>query len=446
MKEITSFLKEKGFVFAGSEIYGGFANSWDYGPLGTLLKNNLKQQWNKFFIDYQENSYYFDSGIFLNSQVWSASGHLKKFNDLITSCKYCKTDYRVDKLITDYETNAKIRENVLKYLPNISCPNCQKKGFSTTKEFNLMYKTLASKLDDSEFIYLRPETAQGIFINFKNLLDSMNLILPFAIGQIGKAFRNEVTPGNFIFRTREFEQLELEVFTEPKQAEEIFKTYLEKIVLFLKQLGLTERVVRQVSIKKADLAHYSIRSVDFEYKFPFGWGELLGIANRGDYDLSNHERASKVNLKYLDSKTNQAFHPYIVETSIGVDRLFLAVICNSYQIEQLADKGTRRLLKLPYKLAPYKLAILPLSSQLNTQAKQLYFDLIKLDIGPLIYADKGSIGKRYRKQDEIGTYFSLTYDFETEKTKTITIRNRDTMKQERILITEIDSYIKQNAK
>ncbi len=451
INEIVSFLKDKGFVYSGSSIYGGLANSWDYGPLGTLLKDNIKNLWKKFFIDQEENIYHFDSSIMLNSQVWKSSGHIDKFNDPLIDCKSCKERFRSDKLIEENiliknidkfshkEQTKLIKENKVK------CPNCSKTDWTDVRSFELMFKTSNSKIDDEHELFLRPETAQGIFINFKNILDTMNLKIPFGVGQLGKAFRNEITPGNFIFRTKEFEQLELEFFLDKKNSDYWFDYFLNKIDLFLNKIGLDKNDIKKYNVPEESLAHYSKKTIDFEYHFPFGWGELLGLANRGDFDLKIHSQKSNESLEFRDQKENKKYFPYVIETSMGVERLFLAIICSSLKTEVFSDVS-RQILKLPYELCPYKISVMPLTNKLEIEANNLYKDLLKKDLGPMNFSLGGSIGKRYRKQDLIGTMYCITYDFETLNDHKITIRNRDTMLQERIDIKDIKEYILKNAK
>jgi len=442
---IVNFLKNYGFVFASSEIYGGLANAWDYGPLGVALKNNLKSLWWNYFITSQPSMVGLDSSIILNPQVWKASGHLANFADPLIDCKECHQRFRADKLIEEYLPDVKINENtspeklvsIIKE-NNLKCPACGKSNWTDIRKFNLMFKTYQSVIEDkSNEVFLRPETAQGIFINFANIQRTMRLKVPFGVGQIGKAFRNEITPGNFIFRTREFEQMEIEHFLYPEMAPAKFEEYLAKIEKFLLEvIGLNKSNLRQQEHDKADLSHYSARTVDFQYNFPHGWSELWGLANRTDFDLSNHEKFSGATMGYLDPETNKRFWPYVVEPSVGVERLFYAVVCDAYDIEDLGDGETREVLRLNYALCPYKVAVLPLSNKLADQARKVYDKLIASGI-PAVFDVSGSIGKRYRRQDAIGTYHCITYDFESEKDGCVTIRNRDTMKQQRIKICDI---------
>ncbi len=449
-KEIVAFLKERGFIFPGSDIYGGLANSWDYGPLGTMLKSNIKDSWKNFFIDQQENIFHLDSGIILNSKVWAASGHLGKFNDPMVDCKECKSRFRADQLLENIKnikaTNLSYEEMSL-LINKIKCPICKKSNWTNVRSFDLMFKMSTSKTGElEEEVYLRPETAQGVFINFKNIIDSFAPKIPFGIGQIGKAFRNEVTPGNFVFRTKEFEQLELEFFCEAKETKKWFDFYAQKIHFYLEDiLKIKKENIRKLNVPKDELAHYSKKTFDFEYKFPFGWGELLGLANRTDFDLKNHNKNSNVKISYTDPLTKENLFPHVIETSMGVERLLFALINDHLKEEVLKDKTTRIVLKLPYILAPYKIAIAPLTNKLDNEAHKLFIDLLKAKLGPIIYIKSGSIGKRYRKQDQIGTPFVITFDFESLKTNEVTIRHRDSMKQSKVLISNIKNYIFENA-
>ncbi len=444
-KEIISFLKVKGFVFPGSEIYGGLANSWDYGPLGALLKDNIKNLWKSFFIDQQPNTFHFDSSIMLNKKVWEVSGHLAKFVDPMIDCKECKIRYRADFFIEEhFEKNPDSMsfEEMSELIHSMDCPSCKKNNWTDVRIFNLMFKFDNSKLGEGDEIYLRPETAQGIFINFLNIINSINPKLPFGIGQVGKAFRNEVTPGNFIFRTKEFEQLELEYFTTKNGEEVAFDHYIGLIDIFLEKVGLSKNNFRKQDIAKESLAHYSSRTIDYEYNFPFGWGELLGLANRRQFDLSIHS-GSKLGMR--DSQTNEFIVPSVIETSFGVERLFYAIISEAYTKEDV-DGEERIVLKLPFKIAPYKAAVTPLTNKLDNEAQTLFNELLEQEIGPITYVTSGSIGKRYRKQDAIGTPFVITYDFDALEDNSVTIRHRDTMKQARVLIKDIKTYILNNAK
>ncbi|BDV03581.1 MAG: glycine--tRNA ligase [Candidatus Hepatoplasma scabrum] len=447
MNDLVNFLKNRGFIYPSSNIYGGLANSWDFGPLGTMLKINLKNYFNYFFIDMQENNYYFDSSIILNSKVWEASGHLKKFNDYIITCLNDNQIYRADELLEEY-TNYIFENLTILEVEKIIQEKIKLKKYgdktrwSKISSFGLMFKTNYSKTDTKvNEVYFRPETAQGIFINFKNISDSLNLKLPFGIGQIGKSFRNEVTPKNFIFRTKEFEQLELEYFTYKDRAKKDFDKYLKLIDLFLLNLGFKKEDLIKNDIPKNKLAHYAKKTIDYEYNFWFGKKELLGISNRSDFDLKNHSQVSKERLQYFDTTSNKWITPHVIEVSMGVERLILAIFNKLFVKEK-----ERNILKLPFFLSPYKIAICPLTDKLNYQGEELLFNLKKLNIGPIILQKGGSIGKRYRKHDEIGTFFIITIDFETEKDQKITIRDRDTKKQERIAISEIKNYLQTKIK
>ena len=444
LEDIVSLCKGRGFIFSGSEIYGGLANTWDYGPLGVELKNNIKKAWYKKFIQEEKNVVGMDSAILMNPTVWVASGHVGGFSDPLMDCKSCKERYRADKIIEDAGGNPNgmnfnQMENYIKE-NGISCPNCGAKDFTNIRQFNLMFKTFQGVTEDSKSeIYLRPETAQGIFINFSNVQRTSRQKIPFGIGQIGKSFRNEITPGNFIFRTREFEQMELEFFCKPGTDEKWFKYYKEFCLNWLKALGIKSENLRFRDHSKEELAHYSTATSDIEYKFPFGWGELWGIADRTDFDLRQHQKHSGKSLEYFDPQTNEKYIPYVVESSVGVDRAALAILCDAYEKEILSEGDTRVVLKLNPFLAPYKACILPLSKKLAEGAKKIYS--ICSQKFNCDYDDSGSIGKRYRRQDEIGTPFCITYDFESENDGCVTVRNRDTMSQERISINKITDFI-----
>lgn len=446
--KIVNYLKNYGFVFPCSEIYNGLANAWDYGPVGVLLKNNLKALWWSYFVTGQRNMVGLDSSILLNPDVWKASGHLSSFTDPLIDCKACKQRFRVDKLILSLYPDLKINEktsfnDLLKIIKDkhITCPSCKKFAWTEIRNFNLMFQTYQGVVNDKKSaLYLRPETAQGIFINFVNIQRSLHLKVPFGVGQIGKAFRNEITPGNFIFRTREFEQMEIEFFCYPKDSEKSFEVWLEKIKGFLyKHLMFSKTNIKLHEHAKADLSHYSSRTIDIEYNFPHGWSELWGLANRTDFDLLSHEKYSKKTLAYLDPKTNKRFIPYVIEPSVGVERLLYALICEKYAIEKVGN-DEREVLHLPYALCPYKVAVLPLSNKLEKQANKIFEQILKANLS-CAFDTTGSIGKRYRRQDAIGTMYCLTYDFDSDKDHCVTIRNRDSMKQERIKISEIIAYL-----
>ena len=446
MEKLVSLCKQYGFIFQGSEIYGGLANTWDFGPVGYLLKNNIKNAWMKKFICEDENNVGLDSAILMNPTVWEASGHLKTFSDPLIDCKACKTRHRADKLVEDIigeEAASMDKEALINYIKdnNVTCPKCGKSDFTDIREFNLMFKTFQGVTEDSKStVYLRPETAQGIFANYLNVQRSMRLKVPFGIGQIGKSFRNEITPGNFIFRVREFEQMELEFFCKPGTELEWFKFYKENCKKFLLDLGIKEENLRLRDHTKEELSFYSNATTDIEYKFPFGWGELWGIASRTNYDLSQHQLYSKQSMDYLDPVTNEKYIPYVIEPSVGVERLVLTILCDSYREEQLENGETREVMGFHPYLAPYKVAILPLMKKTHSEkAKELYKNLSKYFMTN--YDESGNIGKRYRRQDVIGTPFCITIDDNTLNEDTVTVRFRDTMKQETVKINDLVRYI-----
>ncbi len=446
MEKLVNFCKQYGFIFQGSEIYGGLANTWDYGPLGAELKNNVKKAWVKKFIQEDVNNVGLDSAILMNPKTWEASGHLATFSDPLIDCRACKTRHRADKLVEDdgvADAGGMSNEELVAYIKehNIKCPNCGKSDFTDIRQFNLMFKTFQGVTEEAKStIYLRPETAQGIFANFLNVQRSMRLKVPFGIGQTGKSFRNEITPGNFIFRVREFEQMELEFFCKPGTELEWFKHYKEYCKNFLLSLGIKEENLRLRDHSKEELCFYSNATTDIEYKFPFGWGELWGIASRTDYDLTQHQKFSGVSMGYLDPETNERYIPYVIEPSLGVERLVLTVLCNAYEEETLEDGSTREVLHLHPYLAPYKLVVLPLVKKHHQEkAMEIYKTLQKSFM--CTYDDSGNIGKRYRRADVVGTPFAITIDDETIEKGTVTIRERDTMKQEVINIEDIKEYI-----
>ena len=434
MEKLVNFCKQYGFIFQGSEIYGGLANTWDYGPLGAELKNNVKKAWVKKFIQEDVNNVGLDSAILMNPKTWEASGHLATFSDPLIDCRACKTRHRADKLVEDdgvADAGGMSNEELVAYIKehNIKCPNCGKSDFTDIRQFNLMFKTFQGVTEEAKStIYLRPETAQGIFANFLNVQRSMRLKVPFGIGQTGKSFRNEITPGTFIFRVREFEQMELEFFCKPGTELEWFKHYKEYCKNFLLSLGIKEENLRLRDHSKEELCFYSNATTDIEYKFPFGWGELWGIASRTDYDLTQHQKFSGVSMGYLDPETNERYIPYVIEPSLGVERLVLTVLCNAYEEETLEDGSTREVLHLHPYLAPYKLVVLPLVKKHHQEkAMEIYKTLQKSFM--CTYDDSGNIGKRYRRADVVGTPFAITIDDETIEKGTVTIRERDTMKQ-----------------
>ena len=450
MEKMVNYCKNYGFIFQGSEIYGGLANTFDYGPLGVELKNNLKNAWLKRFIQEDINCVKLDSAILMNPKVWEASGHLKTFSDPLIDCKECKTRHRADKLIEEWAheqgkdmiADGMTDEEMIKFLDdnNICCPNCGKHNFTSIRKFNLMFKTFQGVTEDAKAeIYLRPETAQGIFVNFKNVMRTTRRKLPMGIAQIGKAFRNEITPGNFTFRTREFEQMELEFFCKPGtdlKWHEYWKKFCEN---WLISLGMKEENIRLRDHSPEELVFYSKATTDIEYAFPFGWGELWGIADRTDYDLSNHARQSNQDFTYLDPETNEKYIPYCIEPSLGADRVALAFLCNAYDEEEITEGDTRVVLHLHPALAPYKVAVLPLSKKLSDKAQEVYEQLSKKFMCE--YDEAGSIGKRYRREDEIGTPYCVTVDFDTLNDNSVTIRDRDTMEQVRVNIDELENWI-----
>ena len=451
MEKIVSLCKNRGFIYPGSEIYGGLANTWDYGPLGSELKNNVKKAWQKKFIQECKYNVGLDAAIFMNPETWVATGHVGGFSDPLIDCKECKTRHRADKLIEEWATqngqdlvaDGWSNEEMIKFMDdhNINCPNCGKHNFTGIRKFNLMFKTFQGVTEDSTSqIYLRPETAQGIFVNFKNVMRTTRRKLPTGIAQIGKAFRNEITPGNFTFRTREFEQMELEFFCKPGSDEEWFKYWEEFCKNWLLSLGMDENNIRLRQHSKEELVFYSKGTTDIEFKFPFGWGELWGIADRTNYDLSRHMEHSKQDLSYLDPETNEKYIPYVIEPSLGCDRATLAFLCNSYEEEEIAEGDTRTVLHLHPALAPYKVAVLPLSKKLSEKATEVYEKLAKDFMCD--YDEAGSIGKRYRREDEIGTPYCVTIDFDTLEDNQVTIRDRDTMEQVRVSIDELNDWVK----
>lgn len=452
MDKLIALCKNRGFIFAGSEIYDGLANTWDYGPLGVELINNIKRAWWKKFVQESPYNVGLDSAILLNPRVWEASGHLSGFSDPLMDCKQCRTRHRADQLIENWAK---------KHMPDLSiagwdntqlekfiadkkipCPDCGSSNFTGVRKFNLMFKTFQGVTEDSaSTVYLRPETAQGIFINFKNVQRSTRMKVPFGIAQIGKVFRNEITPGNFIFRTREFEQMELEFFCKPGTDLEWFAYWKQYCHKWLLDLGMKPENLRLRDHAKEELSHYSNATTDFEFLFPFGWGELWGIADRTDFDLKRHQEYSKENMEYLDPVTNEKYVPYVVEPSLGVGRSALAFLCNAYDEEDLGEGDIRVVLRLHPALAPYKLAILPLQKKLSDKAEEILHTLNKKFM--VTYDETGSIGKRYRRQDEIGTPYCLTVDFETLENDTVTIRERDSMNQIRIKIDEVEKYLEE---
>ncbi len=449
MEKIVALCKNRGFIFAGSEIYGGLANTWDYGPLGVEFKNNVKKAWWQKFVTESKYNVGLDCAILMNPRTWVASGHVGGFSDPLMDCKECKERFRADKLIEDYAfekneeidvatmDNAKMEEFIGEKIP---CPTCGKSNFTNIRKFNLMFKTFQGVNEDTASeIFLRPETAQGIFVNFKNVVRSTRKKMPMGIAQIGKSFRNEITPGNFTFRTREFEQMELEFFCHPKDEMEWFNYWKNYCANFLYSLGLTEEHVKLRDHSEEELSHYSNATTDIEFLFPFGWGELWGIADRTDFDLKAHMGESGENFTYQDPTTNEKYVPYCIEPSLGADRVALAFLCEAYDEEELENGDTRTVMHLHPALAPYKAAILPLQKKLADKADEIYSSLIKSF--NIEYDLTGSIGKRYRRQDEIGTPYCITVDFETLEDGCVTVRDRDTMAQERMKIEDIAGFL-----
>ena len=453
MEKIVSLCKGRGFIFAGSEIYGGLANTWDYGPLGVEFKNNVKKAWWKKFV--QENPYNvgLDAAILMNPQVWVASGHVATFNDPLIDCKACKMRHRADKLVEEWNKENNITDVVVEAMDNdglmeyirekgITCPGCGKSEFTDIRKFNLMFKTFQGVTEDSaSTVYLRPETAQGIFVQFKNIQRTTRRKLPFGVCQVGKSFRNEITPGNFTFRTREFEQMELEFFCKPGTDLEWFSYWREYCHQWLLNLGMKDENIRLRDHEKEELSHYSNATTDFEFMFPFGWGELWGVADRTDFDLTAHQNTSGQDMTYFDQETNEHYIPYVIEPSLGADRVALAFLIDAYDEEVVdAEKNdTRVVLHLHPALAPFKCAVMPLSKKLSEPATELYHKLQKHFM--VDYDEAGSIGKRYRRQDEIGTPYCITFDFESAEDGCVTVRDRDTMAQERIKIDDLVAYL-----
>lgn len=446
MDKIVNLCKQYGFIFKGSEIYGGLANTWDYGPLGVELKNNVKKAWMKKFVQESIYNVGMDSSILMNPKTWEASGHLSTFSDPLIDCKECKTRHRADKLVEEHsgiEAGGWSHEKLLDYIKKnqIGCPNCGKVNYTDIREFNLMFKTFQGVTEDAKStVYLRPETAQGIFVNFQNVARSMRLKLPFGIAQIGKSFRNEITPGNFTFRTREFEQMELEFFCKPNTELEWFAYWKDFCYKWLLALGMKKENIRMRDHEKEELSHYSNATTDFEFLFPFGWGELWGIASRTDYDLTQHQKVSKQSMEYLDPETNEKYIPYVIEPSLGADRVVLAFLCNAYYKETVNNGEEREVLGLHPVLAPYKVSIFPLIKKYHAkEALELYHLLSSHFM--VTYDEAGNIGKRYRRSDIMGIPYAITIDDDTLNEKTVTIRDRDTMEQIKLKIEEVIPYI-----
>lgn len=452
MEKLVNVCKQYGFIFQASEIYGGLANTWDYGPVGVELKNNIKQAWLKKFVQESKYNVGMDSAILMNPKVWEASGHLATFNDPLVDCRHCKTRHRADKLVEEFtdsvDAGAMNDDELMNYIRenNIVCPKCGKLDYTEIRKFNLMFKTFQGVTEDAtNTIYLRPETAQGIFTNFLSVSRSMRLKLPFGIAQVGKSFRNEITPGNFTFRTREFEQMELEFFCKPGTELEWFKYWKDYSMKWLYDLGIKDENLRMRDHSAEELSFYSNATTDIEYKFPFGFGELWGIASRTDYDLKQHQTFSKQDMSYLDPETNQKYIPYVIEPSLGADRVTLAFLAEAYEEETLANGDTREVMHFHPYLAPYKVAVLPLIKKNHSErATELYQRLSASFMTS--YDESGNIGKRYRRQDVIGTPFCITIDDETLNNNTVTIRDRDTMEQITLNVDEITNYIKEKIK
>ena len=450
MEKIVALAKTRGFVFPGSDIYGGLANAWDFGPLGVELKNNVKKAWWRKFVQESKYNVGVDCAILMNPQVWVATGHVTSFNDPLIDCKSCKARYRADKLIEDWaaetgtevNTEAMTNDDFTAFIAehNIPCPTCGKHDFTGIRKFNLMFKTFQGVTEDSAAeVYLRPETAQGIFVNFNNVQRSTRRKVPFGIAQVGKSFRNEITPGNFIFRTREFEQMELEFFCKPGTDLEWFEYWRQYCINWIQTLGIKPENMRLRDHSPEELAFYSKATTDIEYLFPFGWGELWGIADRTDYDLKQHIDHSRKDMQYFDPTTNEHYIPYVVEPSLGADRVTLAFLCEAYDEEEVGEGDVRTVLRFHPALAPIKVAVLPLSKKLGDKAYELYEDLCKEYMCE--YDETGSIGKRYRRQDEIGTPYCVTFDFDSLEDNCVTIRERDSMEQVRLPIAELKSWL-----
>ncbi|MDD4690428.1 MAG: glycine--tRNA ligase [Eubacteriales bacterium] len=444
MDKVVALCKGRGFVYSGSEIYGGLANTWDYGPLGVELKNNVKKAWWKKFVQESPYNVGLDSAILMNPETWVASGHVGGFSDPLMDCKECQTRHRADQLIEAFGASPEgwTNEQMMEFINNndVVCPECGKKNFTDIRKFNLMFKTFQGVTEDARNeLFLRPETAQGIFVNFKNIQRTTRKKIPFGVGQVGKSFRNEITPGNFTFRTREFEQMELEFFCKPGTDMEWFFYWKDYCKNWLLSLGIAEENIKMRDHAQEELSHYSNATTDIEFMFPFGWGELWGIADRTDFDLTQHGNHSGEKMDYNDPETNEKYVPYVVEPSLGADRVTLAFLVEAYDEELIDEKDTRVVMRLHPALAPFKAAVLPLSKKLSEQASELYNTLIKKF--NCDFDDAGSIGKRYRREDEIGTPFCITYDFDSVEDNCVTIRHRDTMQQVRIPISEVEDYI-----
>ncbi len=444
MDDVMALCKRRGFVYPGSDIYGGLANTWDYGPYGTQLKKNLMDHWWKTFVENRDDMMGLDSGILMNPRVWEASGHLANFSDPLADCKKCKERIRADKLIEEKlgeVVDGRPNDEIFSLLMDnkLVCPSCGELDWTEPRSFNLMFKTYQGVIEDTAAqIYLRPETAQGIFVNFKNILDSTRARLPFGVGQYGKSFRNEITPGNFIFRTREFEMMEIEYFVHPDDVEAKFDEWVEASLDFFTDLGVDPKKIRVRPHNEDELSHYSTKTVDLEYEFPFGWGELQGVAHRGNFDLTQHTEFSGKKLEYRDPISNEVYVPHVIEPAWGLTRALLVVLLDAYEVEKVGDEE-RTVMHFDPKIAPVQLAVFPLQKKLGEDAKKLY-DLLK----PYFraeYDDSGAIGKRYRRQDEIGTPLCVTFDFDSLEDGTVTVRDRDSMKQERVHVDELHMHL-----
>lgn len=445
MDDVVSLSKRRGFVYPGSDIYGGLANTWDYGPYGVQLKKNILDFWWKTFISDRDDMLGLDSAILMNPKVWEASGHVKNFADPLMDCKNCKERVRGDKILEEKLkitvaglSNDDIYNKVME--EKVLCPKCGKLQWTQPRAFNLMFKTYQGVIEDSaEQIYLRPETAQGIFVNFKNILDSMRIRLPFGVGQYGKSFRNEITPGNFIFRTREFEQMEIEYFVRPEESEKYFDKWVEDFKEFFRHLNIPDDKLRLRYHEKDELSHYSTKTVDFEFEFPFGWGELMGIAHRGSYDLDQHIKFSGEKLQYRDPVSNEIIIPHVVEPALGLTRAFLIVLLSAYKVEKLENGEERTVMRFSPIIAPVQVAVFPLQKDLSEKATELYKKLKRSFRAE--YDESGAIGKRYRRHDEIGTPYCITFDFDSLNDESVTVRDRDSMKQERVNIHDLNSHL-----
>ncbi len=446
MDDVIALSKRRGFIYPGSDIYGGLANTWDYGPYGAQLKKNILDFWWKTFVEDRDDMMALDSSILMNPRVWEASGHVGSFSDPLMDCKKCNERVRADKLIEahldDEVVDGRSNEELFSIVMDnkIVCPNCGELDWTEPRAFNLMFKTYQGVLEEqSDQIYLRPETAQGIFVNFKNILDSTRARLPFGVAQYGKSFRNEITPGNFIFRTREFEQLEIEYFVHPDEVEGHFDAWLEAYKKFFADLGVRESMMRIRAHDEQELSHYSTKTVDFEYQYPFGWGELMGIAHRGNYDLTQHGKFSGKKLEYRDPQSNEVFLPHVVEPALGLTRTLLILLLEAYDEQELEGGEKRTVMHFAPQIAPVQVAVFPLQKQQTEAAKALYDEL-----KPWFRAEfdvSGAIGKRYRRQDEIGTPLCITFDFDSEEDESVTVRDRDSMEQERVKISELKTYL-----